>query len=72
MPDISKWDTDNAKDMNEIFSECSRLSELPDISRWNTYNAFNLGGILFKCESLTVIIYLKNEKRFKLSLKVEI
>ena len=34
--DISKWDTNNVKNMNGIFYGSSSLSSLPDISKWNT------------------------------------
>ena len=29
LPDISKWDTNNVKDMNGIFDRCSSLKEIP-------------------------------------------
>ena len=38
VPDISKWNTNNATDMNNIFSRCQLLTSLPDISKWNTNN----------------------------------
>ena len=38
LPDISKWNTSNATDMNGLFYECSSLLSLPDISKWNTNN----------------------------------
>ena len=34
MPDISKWNIDNAKNFCGIFSDCSLLNSLPDISKW--------------------------------------
>ena len=36
LPNISKWKTNNVKDMNNTFSRCSSLKELPDISKLNT------------------------------------
>ena len=36
IPDISKWNIDNVKDMRYMFSECSSLITLPDISKWDT------------------------------------
>ncbi len=36
--DISKWNTENATDMNELFYKCTSLTSLPDISKWNTKN----------------------------------
>ena len=34
LPDISKWNTTNVKDMSHMFSNCSSLISLPDISKW--------------------------------------
>ena len=31
LPDISKWNTDNANDMSYMLYRCSSLSSLPDI-----------------------------------------
>ena len=31
LPDISKWNTNNATDMNGIFDGCVSLIKLPDI-----------------------------------------
>ena len=36
LPDISKWNTNNAIKMDLMFSGISSLSSLPDISKWNT------------------------------------
>jgi len=35
LPDISKWDTNNATNMSHMFYLCSSLLLLPDISKWN-------------------------------------
>ena len=35
LPDISKWNTSNVKNMNFMFYECNSLISLPDISNWN-------------------------------------
>ena len=32
LPDISKWNTNNVKDINHMFGGCSSLSYSPDIS----------------------------------------
>ena len=34
LPDISKWNTTNVKDMDEMFGYCSSLISFPDISKW--------------------------------------
>ena len=31
LPDISKWDTRNVKNMSDMFCGCSSLESLPDI-----------------------------------------
>ena len=31
LPDISKWNTNNVKDMSSMFSYCKSLLSLPDI-----------------------------------------
>jgi len=48
LPDISKWNTNNVKDMNSMFLRCSSLSFLPKISNWNS----NMNGIFAQCENL--------------------
>jgi len=35
LPDISKWNTNNVKYMDEMFDGCSSLMFLPDISKWD-------------------------------------
>ena len=32
LPDISKWNTNNVKDMSWMFNECKSLNSLPDIT----------------------------------------
>ena len=32
LPDLSKWNTENVKDMTAMFCECNSLIDLPDIS----------------------------------------
>ena len=42
LPDISKWNTSNVKDMMCLFDKCNSLISLPDISKWNTSNVENM------------------------------
>ena len=42
LPDISKWDTKNVKQIDGIFAFCSKLSFLPDISKWDTSKIENM------------------------------
>ena len=55
LPDISKWNTFNAKKINKMFSKCSSLTSLPDISKWNTKNIIDIGGLFSGCSSLLSI-----------------
>ena len=38
LPDISKWNLTDVKNINAMFSECSSLISLPDISNWFNFN----------------------------------
>ena len=40
LSNISKWNTKNVLNMEELFLNCSSLSYLPDISKWNIENAY--------------------------------
>ena len=55
LPDISKWNTDNIIDINNIFSGCELLEYLPDISKWNTSKITNMQGVFSNCLSLKKI-----------------
>ena len=49
LPDISKWNTQNVKDMNSMFCYCKLLSSLPDISKWNTQNVTDMREMFSGC-----------------------
>ena len=55
LPDLSKWNTENIKNMNSIFFECSSLISLPDLSQWNTKNVSFMGTMFAESKSLNVI-----------------
>ena len=55
LPDISKWDVSNVKNMSFLFSGCSFLENIPDISKWNTINIENISGLFYECSSLISI-----------------
>ena len=42
LPDISKWNIKNTKDISYMFRECFSLESLPDISKWETNNIENI------------------------------
>ena len=60
LPDISKWNTNNVKDMGGMFYYCSSLSSLPDISKWNTNNLKYMSWLFDDSFSL-LFIYQKND-----------
>ena len=60
LPDISKWNTNNVKNMREMFSNCYSLSSLPDISKWNTNNVNDMNGMFYNCILLLHIPNLQN------------
>ena len=43
LPNISKWKTNNLKQLSSLFSDCNLLLSLPDLTKWNNYdeNAIN-------------------------------
>ena len=47
IPDISKWNTNNVKNMSYMFYKCSSLSILPDLSKWNTNNVTDMSGMFY-------------------------
>ena len=49
LPDISKWDTSNVKDMHSLFYKCISLKSLPNISNWNTKNVTDMSYMLDGC-----------------------
>ena len=66
LPDISKWNTNNAIDMSGMFSNCSSLSSLPDISKWNTNHSPDMSKMFDNCILLLNIPNLQknNDKYF--------
>ena len=41
LPDISKWDTSNVKNMKRMYNNCNSLMNLPDTSNFNTSEESN-------------------------------
>ena len=52
LPNISKWNTVNVKNISLLFCGCSSLKELPDISKWKTNNIEDISFLLYNCSSL--------------------
>ena len=42
LPDISRWNIENVKNIQNMFYGCISLIDLPDISKWNTNNIKNI------------------------------
>jgi surface protein len=55
LPDISKWNTKNVKDMSEMFFGCYSLTSLPDISKWKKTKSCKIINMFFGCDSLKSI-----------------
>ena len=55
IPDISKWNSSNVKNMKGLFYESSSLSSLPDISNWNIENVEDLSNMFDGCKSLKAL-----------------
>ena len=52
LPDISKWNTKEVKNISKLFYNCSSLNSLPDISKWNTINIINMSELFSFCSSI--------------------
>ena len=55
LPDISKWNIKNVKDMSEMFFGCYSLISLPDISKWKKDKSCKMENMFFGCDSLKSI-----------------
>ena len=51
LPDISKWNIENVKDISNMFSDCYSLKSLPDISKWNFQKIINMKRIFSGCSN---------------------
>ena len=71
LPDISKWDVTNVKDMSKMFENCSSLLSLPKISKWDTFNVTNMKKMFYNCLSLTSFpnLFLWNPNRLQMAIK---
>ena len=52
LPDISKWNINDVRDLSGIFYGCSSLKSIPDISSWNTNKVTNMTDLFRTCSSL--------------------
>ena len=52
--DVSKFDTSNVKDMNNMFNTCFSLTSL-DVSNWDTSNVTNMGSMFYYCSYLATL-----------------
>jgi surface protein len=54
LPDISKWNIENAVNIYGLFSGCSSLNSLPDISKWDTKNVTNMRDMFYGCRNIII------------------
>ena len=59
LPDISKWDTSNIKNMSYMFHNCWYLTSFPDISNWKINNVKNMSHMFHNCFSVLSFPKLK-------------
>ena len=52
LPDLSKWNTKNVKNMSFMFEKLSNLKSLPDISKWDTSNVETMEAMFQNCKNL--------------------
>jgi len=52
IPDISKWNTYNVKNMSYMFYGCKSLLSIPDLSKWDISNVKYMDNIFGGCDSL--------------------
>ena len=71
LPDISKWNTNNIRDLNAMFRGCSSLKSLPDISKLTNKKLFNITSIIGGNSSLISFQRDEKIKRIKIVLTVE-
>ena len=55
MPNISKWNVNNVKSINNLFSKCSSLIELPNLGDWEINKITDLSYVFDGCSSLKKI-----------------
>ena len=48
LPDISKWDISNLKNINGMFFNCLSLTTIPDLSNWKSNNNINIDFLFEK------------------------
>ena len=70
LPDISKWNTNNVKDMSFMFCGCYSLLYLPDISKWNTNNVTNMSSMFYLCNHYQIYLIFQNGILIKLKIRV--
>ena len=54
LPDISKWNITNVKNMKYLFSGCQSLKDLPNLSKWKISNKCIKSNVFDKCSSLKI------------------
>ena len=60
LPDISKWNIKNIKNISGLFCHCYKLESLPDISNWDISNVENMSNLFNGCYSLKAYQIFQN------------
>ena len=60
LPDISKWNINNIKKINNMFSGCKSLKSFPDISKIKINEEINKENIFDRCKEEIIPKELKN------------
>ena len=60
LPDISKWNTKNVKNMSFMFEKLSNIKSLPDISNWDISKVENMEGMFQNCSGLISLPDISN------------
>ena len=65
LPDISRWNTENLKNAENMFFNCISLISLPDITKWNIQPDCSVEEFLDNCILLDIPEKIKN--KFKIN-----
>ena len=55
MPDISKWDIYEVKDLSSMFRGCTKLTKIPNLGEWDVCKVLFAKYMFYGCRALTNI-----------------
>ena len=59
LPNISKWNVENVKDMDQMFSGCSSLLIIPNITKWKLNKSIRVDNLF---NDITLLVYNKSSE----------